>query len=60
MRCLFTNNSTLIHLYIDETKVTIEGLLKLLKSLRTSLKVRTISVKKCGLVFQDRAGDEFI
>ena len=48
---LFTNQSTIEHLYLDRTNITIKGVKKLLDSIKDSLKVRTISVEGCKLRF---------
>ena len=57
---LFTQSSTMIHLFLDNTEVTLKGLIKLLKSIKESLKVRTISVRGCGLKFKGQLGEKVV
>jgi len=56
---LFTNSSTIENLYLDNTKITIKGVKKLLDSIKESLKVRTISLRRCNLKL-DGAHGRFI
>ena len=57
---LFTSGSTLVHLYLDKTSISFKGLRKLLASVKTSLKVRTISVKSTKLTMRNNFADSYI
>ena len=46
---LFSQHSTLQELFLDKTKITSRGVNNLLDSICQSLKVRTISVRDCGM-----------
>jgi len=50
----------MIHLFLDNTEITLKGLIKLLKSIKESLKVRTISVRGCGLKFKGQLGEKVV
>lgn len=56
---LFTNNSTIENLYLDNTSITMKGVKKLIDSVKESLKVRTISIRGCDLKL-DGAHGRFI
>jgi len=50
----------MVHLYLDDTNITLKGLIKILKSIKESLKVRTISVRSCGLKFKGQLGEKIV
>ena len=54
---LFTSSSTMKHLYLDTTHITIKGLRLIIESIKESLKVRTISVQSCDLDLEGANGE---
>ena len=57
---LFTSSSTIKHLYLDKTAITIKGLRKIMISIKDSLKVRTLSIKSCDLPLNHQEGQEIV
>lgn len=49
LRGLFTNNSAIKHLYLDDTSITHKGLADLIDSTTENLKILTISVKNSNI-----------
>ena len=53
---LFSQHSTMKQLYLNKTSISEKGLLKLLDSIKDSLKVRTIAVADCGMTLSGQHG----
>lgn len=53
---LFTSSSTIVHLYLNRTKITLKSLHKIFISIKDSLKVRTIGVEGCNFNLKQRFG----
>ena len=57
---LLKTNTTVKHLYLDKTKVTVHGLRLILKAIEESRSVETISIKDCNMSLMGVVGDEII
>lgn len=50
---LFSQRSTIKHLFLDETKITEEGVGVIVESITENLKVQTLSFRKCKVYITD-------
>lgn len=57
---LFSEHSTLVNLYLNDTSLTLQGLNWLLSSIKESLKVRQISFRRCGINLSGREGEKIV